>query len=310
MRTGLTISGIGHAAALLWAVVTFGIAPHDAPPPEFMPIDIISDADLSKMMAGSKSAPKAAAPKPLVEKVAEAKPVDNEAAKVSDKPEIITASASASEPVAEPKPPEPKPAPAPKAKPEPPKETEKKPEPKTDPVAEALKKEEAKKPEPKKEQAKIPVPKKPPPQPALDFKQIEQKLALLDKREARRTAYAGETLNSAPTLGSNTGKAAELSQNYKDAVLNCLAGHWNFPAGVTDGKDLKVRVLFELKSDGSLTTQPRVINRSANPLFQVAAENAMRAVYACAPFKFLPLANYEAWREWDVNFDPEIMFRS
>jgi outer membrane biosynthesis protein TonB len=309
MRTGLTISGIGHAAALLWAAVTFGIAPHDAPPPEFMPIDIISDAALSKMMAGSKTAPKAATPKPLVEKVAEAKPVENDAAKVSDKPEIITASAQAPQPVTEPKPPEPKPTP-PKAKPEPkPPEAEKKPEPKSDPVAEALKKDESKKPEPKKEVAK-PIPPKPAPQKPLDFGSIEQRLALLDKREARRTAYAGETLNSTPTLGSNAGKAAELSQNFKDAVLNCLANHWSLPAGAMDAKELKVRVFFELKSDGSLASQPKVVNRSASPLFQVAAENAMRAVYGCAPFKMLPLSNYEAWREWDVNFDPEIMFRS
>src|SRR5690242_6985375 len=112
MRTGLTISVIGHAAAMLWAVVTFGVKPNDAPPPDSMPIDIVSVSEFSKMTAGVKTAPKAEVAKPLVEKVGEAKPIDNSATKVSDKPEIVTASAEAVEPT--PKPPEPKP-PEPKA---------------------------------------------------------------------------------------------------------------------------------------------------------------------------------------------------
>jgi colicin import membrane protein len=311
MRTGLTISGIGHAAALLWAAVTFGVTAHDAPPPEALPIDIISASDFSKMTAGSKTAPKAAAPKPLVEKVAEAKPVEKEAAKVTEKQEIITASAQASEPVSEPKPPEPKPAPAPKAKPEPPKEAEKKPEPKSDPLAEAIKKDEAKKPEPKKEEAKIPVPKKPPPpQPKFDPSRIEQRLALLDKRDAQRHAAAGQTLNSTPTLGTSTGTAATLSQNEMDALRARLAQCWNLPAGAADAKDLNVEIHMLLKQDGSLSAEPRVLNRSGNPFFQIAAESALRAVRTCAPFDFLPVAKYEAWKDIEINFNPQYMFRS
>src|SRR5262249_47485990 len=114
--------------------------------------------------AGTKRAPRGRAAKPRGEKVAEPKPVDNAATKVTEKPEIITASAQMSDPA--PKPPEPKPTPKVEAKPEAkPQEAEKKADAKPDPATEALKKDDGKKHEAKKEEAKVPVPKKPPPQP-------------------------------------------------------------------------------------------------------------------------------------------------
>jgi hypothetical protein len=212
----------------------------------------------------------------------------------------------------EPKVPEPKPAPPPQAKPEPkPQEAEKKPDPKPDPIAEALKKDDSKKPEAKKEEAKIPVPKKPPqPQPKFDPKQIEQRLALLDKRAPQRHAAAGDTLNATATLGASTGNAPRLSQNEMEALRARLAACWNLPAGAADAKDLNVEVQMLLKQDGSLSAEPKVLNRSANPFFQIAAESALRAIRTCAPFDFLPVAKYDAWKDIEINFNPQYMFRS
>jgi outer membrane biosynthesis protein TonB len=310
MKTGLTISAIGHAAVLLWAVVSFGAKPRDAMPIESLPIDIISATEFSELMAGSKAAPKAPAPKPLVEKIAEPKPVDNPAQKVVEKPEIVAASALMPETPPEPKVPEPKPAPASKAQPESkPQQAEKKPDPKPDPIAEALKK-DTKKPEPKREEAKS-SPKKPPqPQPKFDPQQIEQRLALLDKRTPQRLAAAGETLNTTATLGTSTGTAPRLSQNELDALRARLAQCWTLPAGATDAQDLNVAVHILLRQDGSLSAEPKVLNRSSSPFFQVAAESALRAVRTCAPFNFLPVAKYEAWKDIEVNFNPQYMFRS
>ena len=298
MKTGVTISAIGHAAVLLWSVVTFGIRPMSAPPVDSLPVDIISATEFSQLTAGQKTAPKAPAPKPLVEKVAEAKPpTDNPADKVVDKPEIVTASMKQSEPAPEPKPQEQKPPP------------QAKPEPKVDPIAEALKKEEAKKKaEQKKEEAKQ-APKKPP-QPKFDPKQIEQKLALLDKREGQRRAYTGESLSSTPPLGTATGNAPTLSQNELDVLRARLRDCWNLPAGAAEARDLNIEVRILLKQDGSLQAEPKVLNRSSNPFFQVAAESALRAVRTCAPFSFLPVAKYEAWKDIEINFDPQYMFRS
>jgi outer membrane biosynthesis protein TonB len=283
MRTGLAISAVGHAAVLVWAIVTFPTTPPAIPALDAPLVEVDLVASTSQLTAGAKNAPKAEQPKPLVEKIAEPKPAETPAQKVAEKPEIVTASA-------------PPPEPAPKPVESKPPEAEKKPDPKPDPIAEALKKDDAKKPEPKKEEAKVPVPPKKPPQPKFDPKQIEQRLALIDKRDPQRRAA--------------TGSAPRLSQSEIDALRARLRDCWNLPAGAADSKDLNVEVRILLKQDGSLSAEPTVLNRSTNPFFQVAAESALRAVRTCAPFDFLPLAKYEAWKDIEVNFDPQYMFRS
>jgi outer membrane biosynthesis protein TonB len=298
MRTGLAISAVGHAAVLGWAIVTFPTAPPAIPALDAPLVEVDLVASTSQLTAGAKNAPKAEQPKPLVEKIAEPKPAENPAQKVAEKPEIVTASAPPPAPVPESKPVEAKPP-----------EAEKKPDPKPDPIAEALKRDDAKKPE-KKEVAKVPVPPKKPPQPKFDPKQIEQRLALIDKRDPQRRVATGDTLNPLATLGASTGNAPRLSQSEIDALRARLRDCWNLPAGAADSKDLNVEVRILLKQDGSLSAEPTVLNRSTNPFFQVAAESALRAVRTCAPFDFLPLAKYEAWKDIEVNFDPQYMFRS
>lgn len=298
MRSGLTISTLGHALLLAWGVLSFSARPFEAAHMESMPVDIISASEFSQITAGVKTAPKAEAPKPLVEKVGETKPAEEVAPKVTEKQEVKTASAEPTPP------PRPEPPPKPEAKPEP--KPEAKPEPKrekADPIAEALKKEEVV----KKETAK-PLPPKKPPRPKLDLSKVESKLALLDKREQRRQAATGATLSSTPSLGAPTGHAATLSQNEIDALRARLKECWEVPAGLADARELVVRVRFQLRPDGSLSAEPMVTNRVAHPGFQVAAESAVRAVHKCNPFTFLPAAKYDVWRDLEVNFDPRDMF--
>ena len=117
-----------------------------------MPVDIISADQLSKITAGIKNGEKDK-PKPLVEKVADATPADDTVGKITEKQPIVTdAAPDPTPPVKKPvekKPDPPKPVAENKPKDEP-KPVEKKPDPpKVDPIAEALKKDEAKKPAPK-----------------------------------------------------------------------------------------------------------------------------------------------------------------
>ena len=168
------ISAVGHGVVLLWSVLSFAAKPLPTPPSEALPVDIVSVSEFTQMTAGDKNAAKVEAQKPLVEKVADAKPVEDPTAKVVEKKEVKAAR--------EPPPPVPESKPAEPEK----KSTEAKP----DQVAEALAKDEAKKPEPKKAEVKPPTPqKKPaPPAPKFDPKQVE---ALLDKRDSTRLAAAG-----------------------------------------------------------------------------------------------------------------------
>ena len=100
---------------------------------DYIPVDLVTASELSQLTAGAKSGTKADTPKPLVEKVADPKPVKEPTPKIVEKPEIVS--------TAEPPPPAPEPEKKVETKPE-----TAKPEPRVDPIAEALKKDEAQKP--------------------------------------------------------------------------------------------------------------------------------------------------------------------
>jgi outer membrane biosynthesis protein TonB len=311
MKAGWTISAVLHGAVLAWGLVTFATRPLSTPPPDFISTDIISASDFSQITNGIKTAPKAEVPKPLVEKVAEAKPVEEQNAKIVDnKPEIV----ATADQVQPPKPPEPKkaepkpPTPQPQAKPEPKQAFAKEPEQKIDPIAEALKK-DTKKPDPKTQQKAETQQKKvepPKPQPKFDASRIA---ALLDKRDPQRKAATGDTLSNTPSLGTATGTAMALSQNEIDALRARLRQCWNVPVGVAEARDLIVTVRIQFKQDGSLQAEPRLMNSGSHPAFVTASESALRAVRTCAPYTFLPAAKYEAWKDVIVDFDPRDMFR-
>ena len=310
MKAGWTISAVGHTLVLTWGLVTFmGRPAHTPPPPDFLSADIVSDADLSKITQGIRNAKLAETPKPLVEKIAEAKPTENPNAKVVDKPEIVpTADQLQPKPEpekkpepkkAEPKPPEPKPEP---------KQAFTKEEPKPDPIAEALKKDTKPEKKPEKKAETPTPPKKPEPkqQPKFDSGQIA---ALLDKRDAQRRVATGSTLSNTPALGTATGTAPALSQNELDALRNRLRQCWNVPVGLAEARDLVVTVRIQFNKDGSLAAEPRLMNHAAHPAFTAASESALRAVRSCAPYSFLPVAKYEGWKDVIIDFDPRDMFR-
>jgi colicin import membrane protein len=285
MRKSLTISAVMHAMVLLWSLIAFAPKAFEKPA-DSVPVDIISASDFSRMVAGSRTAPKAPAPKPVVDKVGETKLTDNSAPKVVDKPEVVKTAE--------------KEAPPPEAKPEPKREAKPTP-PKADPIAEALKKEQTK-PEPKKEEAKVPTPphRPDPPKPQQKFDAVRI-AALLDKRDAQRQTSLGEFINHTPTLGSPTGSAPTLSQNEIDALRAQIRRCWNPPAGAADAQNLRVEMNVKLRIDGSLAAQPVLLERGTNPYFQVFAESALRAVERCQPYS-LPVAKYEVWKDIDLGF--------
>jgi outer membrane biosynthesis protein TonB len=294
MQIGLTISIIGHAAALLWGVVTFSAKPLDSKPIDSLPVDIISTTEFTQLMAGNKTAPKAEKPKPLVEKVEAPKPATDITAKVENKPEIKVAK----EEPPPPPPPEPKVA---EQKPD-----KKAPEPKIDPLAEQMKKDEAKKLAEAKSKVPTPPKRPTPPQPKFDPNEIT---ALLDKRKPQRLAATGNELNQAPTLGTTMGNSATLSQNEIDALRARLMSLWNPPAGARTPEELMVRVRIQLGRDGRLSAPPMVLTSGHSPLFHVARESAVRAVFRGQPYDMLSQATYEAWKDIEITFDPREMFR-
>jgi colicin import membrane protein len=317
MKTGTTISAVGHGAVLAWCLLSFSAKPYAIAPVDSVTVDVISENELSQLVAGAKTAPQAKKPQPVIDRIGDPRePVKDVLAKPVDKPPVQMAEASppaATPPEAKPSPP--KPAESKPAAP-PPAASEAKPDVKkseTDPIAEALRREEAKKKEEAKkleearkleekrrEEAKKREERK------FDLAKIET--ALLDKRSPQRQVVTGSLVNPTPSLGAPAANALTLSQSEIDALRAQLMTCWNPPVGVADAKDLVVIVRFALNRDGSVSGEPTVVNRDANALFQVAAESATRAVRRCQPFR-LPASKYEAWRDVEVKFDPNDMFR-
>ncbi|WAC28931.1 MULTISPECIES: cell envelope biogenesis protein TolA [unclassified Ancylobacter] len=319
MRAGLVSSAALHVGIIGFMLVSFSSArPLDAMQ-ESMPIDIVSDAELSQMMAGKKDAPKAEKPKPVVEKVAPTpKPAEQLDAKVDDKKPEVKA---ANEPVAPPPPP---PAEA-KPEPKPPAAAQATPQPAPPKDAESLaaKPPEAPKDEPKPDQqaqakpAPAP-PKKPkdippkvvqqPPKDQQEFKPNEI-AALLDKRTATRQASIGDTINNTAALGASVGTAATLSQTEIDALRARLMQLWNPPAGAANPEELIVTIRIRLNQDGTLSGPPMVVTSGSSPFFMTARDSAIRAIFRGQPFNMLNPAKYEAWKDIEVTFDPREMVR-
>ena len=185
-------------------------------------------------------------PAPLAEKIGDAEAGRGiRRAKVTDKKEINAAKAEAAAAAAEQPP-----APKPRAKPE------KKEPPKIDPIAETLKKEEAKKKAEDKAKAKAAQQA----QPSRSRSSIRPRSRRCSTSASRRgRPRPAKQLSPAPSLGKSDGNAAQLSQSEIDALRKRLGECWNPPAGAADGGQLKVvlRVLF--KPDATVATPPQLV---------------------------------------------------
>ncbi len=283
-----------HVLVLGWTMVSFSTKALEITPEDSVPVDVVSPDQLAHIMAGMKTGKKEN-PKPLVDKIAEAKPVDDAVGKVSEKAPIVTDTSPPPQPKVEEKPVEKKPDPPkvvekPKEEPKP---VEKKPDPKVDPIAEAIKKEEKKPPpKPVQQAAKPPEPAKPKTERAFDQSKIA---ALLDKRDPTRQAATGETLNSNAALGMAKGAAADNSATwgamFKQQVERC----WKKPYGGIEAQKSEAVFAIRLKRDGSLEGMPVPEGTPSTPYLRVYQESALRAIIECQPYR-LPAAFFEEWK--------------
>jgi outer membrane biosynthesis protein TonB len=292
-----------HVLVIGWGLVSFSTKALEMTPEDSVAVDVISPDQLAHVMAGMKTGKKEN-PKPLVEKVAEAKPVEDAVGKITEKPPVVTDTAPPPTPKVEEKPVEKKPDPPkpvvenkPKEEPKP---IEKKPDPpKVDPIAEALKKEE-KKPPPKPQAqaaAKPPEPQKPKER-TFDQSKIA---ALLDKRDPSRQAVTGDTLNSNAALGLARGTAADNSATWGSMFKQQVERCWKKPYGGIEAQQTEAAFIIRLKRDGTLEGMPVPDGTPATPYLRVYQESALRAIIECQPYK-LPAAFFDEWKYFSPVF--------
>ncbi len=271
MRPGLPISLLVHAALAAAGYVTFGAPAPDLSRALIIPVDLVADAPRTQI--------RSAAPEPQDDGEPSFAPEPN--------PE---ASAIIEEPLPDAPPPPTEPEPI--ALPEPAPEPEPKPEPiaKTDPTP--------------------PAESPPRPRRRLDLGDLERAVTNAAPSE-RRNPPPGR--QSAPATGpAARGPSVDdgLTLAEEDALRESLRGCWRAPADMRDPGRLIVEVRFWLNADGTISRGPNLISPSNVPAgdieLRVAADNALRAVRECAPYK-LPPERYETWKQITFRFDPRAM---
>jgi outer membrane biosynthesis protein TonB len=288
MRPGLTISCVGHAAALGLGLVAISAQPMQAPPVDALPVGFISDKDFSQLTQGVKDAAKPKVdPKPLADKVDVPKPADQSVNKVA-KQEVKTETTASAKP-------DPKPDQKPADKPDKPKTPEYKP----DQIADLLKKDK------NKQQAKPdekPAPDKAHDAPKFEANRIAQ---LLDHRDPQREVASAERVNNDVGLGAASGAAAQLSQSEIDALRARISSCWSPPPGIDVNSKVHVSMRVLLRPDASLAQPPVLVEASASALGPALAESAKRALLLCQPFTMLRPEHYNQWKDLQLDFDPQ-----
>jgi hypothetical protein len=73
-----------------------------------------------------------------------------------------------------------------------------------------------------------------------------------------------------------------------------------------------VKVRLELNLDGTLVRAPVIVpdqsSDAGSAPFKAAAQDALRAVRTCAPYR-LPAAQYDEWKVLEIGFAPMLLDR-
>ena len=143
-------------------------------------------------------------------------------------------------------------------------------------------------------------PAKPAPKPekSLDLDALAASVAKSAQRSsaAKGPARPATSQQARPDLGS--GLAAAAIAGMSDEIQR----RWNPNCDVEGGRDVRLKVSFTLGGGGQVVGEVSAhgAEQSANPVVKAAAERAIRAVYAAAPFTRLPRNLYG--QRFDLNF--------
>ncbi|MGL4438875.1 MAG: cell envelope integrity protein TolA [Bosea sp. (in: a-proteobacteria)] len=145
---------------------------------------------------------------------------------------------------------------------------------------------------------------------AAQFNPSDISKLLNSKEPAQSSGSTGREVNRVASLGTQTGTAQRMNPNMRSQLIGIIKEQlekcWNVPVALQGSQRPPVpSVRVALKQDGTLASQPSVVNASSDPLFRVAADSALTATRRCTPLRipaqFAPF--YNDWRDVVVNFD-------
>jgi len=108
---------------------------------------------------------------------------------------------------------------------------------------------------------------------------------------------------SVPPVATRGPVKTKMTQSETDALRAQIQRCWSLPQGWTDPRQVSVVVDFGMRIDGTVTGGPTVIEFQGTRYGIAAAQNALRAVLQCGPYR-LPASTYSDWREAQVRLTP------
>jgi colicin import membrane protein len=141
----------------------------------------------------------------------------------------------------------------------------------------------------------------------LDMGDLKQFLD--NKEKSQSTGATGAEVQKTASLGTATGSAAKLSPSLRDALIGILVSQiercYSAPIAASGGQVTPPVLDIRLNQDGSLTTEPRVMQAGSSSTDRAVADAAVRAIRKCRQFeipaKFVPY--YADWKILNVQFD-------
>jgi protein TonB len=166
------------------------------------------------------------------------------------------------------------------------------------------------KPAPTPPKAAPPAPAKPAPatkpaakpEKSLDLDALAASVSKLTKAGPAKPSSAAQGAarpQAAPQVGQSVSAAGQATLN---GLIAELERRWNPNCEVEGGRDVQVRVAFNVGPAGQLVGEPSAqIRSAATPAARIGQERALRAVYAAAPFRSLSRELYG--QKIGVTFD-------
>jgi hypothetical protein len=115
-------------------------------------------------------------------------------------------------------------------------------------------------------------------------------------------------LPNAPDSGfdSESMTAANIAEDQKAAFKAHLRKCWKLP-GTVSSPATRVVMRVAFRRDGTLASEPVLIEASASRDGPVVMQTAIRALKECQPYGFLPADKYREWKVLDLSFTPRDM---